>query len=103
MDCFDQREIGGPSVNSSRLRNGFVYVLILVAIGAILYSYRSQSVRPEGATITDVANALKAKDSDQKITQVKVSGDRLTVYFEDGSTAATWCHSPSAICVSPTT
>ena len=46
-------------MNSSRLRNGFVYLLILLAIGAILYSYRSQSTRPDSATITDIAEALK--------------------------------------------
>lgn len=86
IQLIDRREIGGWSVNS-RLRNGFVYVLILLAIGAILYSYRTQSVQPEGATITDIANALKAERGSQKITQIKVSGDRLTVYFEDGSSA----------------
>jgi cell division protease FtsH len=74
-------------VNSSRLRNGFVYLLILLAIAAILYSYRTQSVRPEGATISDVANALQAEDAGQKITQITVSGDRLTVEYQDGTTA----------------
>ena len=77
-------------MNSSRLRNGFVYLLILLAIGAILYSYRSQSVRPDSATITDVAEALKGNtgaDRGRSIKGIKVSGDRLTVLFQDGSTA----------------
>jgi hypothetical protein len=44
------------------MRNGFVYLLILLAIGAILYSYRSQSTRPDSKTITEVAAALKANN-----------------------------------------
>jgi cell division protease FtsH len=73
-------------VNSSRLRNGFVYLLILLAIGAILYSYRSQSTRPDSATITDVASSLKGESGPQ-ITRIKVSGDRLTVFYKDGTSA----------------
>ncbi len=83
-------------MNSSRMRNGFVYLLILLAIGAILYSYRTQSVRPEGATITDIADALKSEDADEKITKIQVSGDRLTVFFEDGSTAVAQKESDSS-------
>jgi cell division protease FtsH len=77
-------------VNSSRLRNGFVYLLILLAIGAILYSYRSQSTRPDSVTITDIAESLKADSpADQRrvITHIQVSGDRLTVTYKDGGTA----------------
>jgi cell division protease FtsH len=91
-------------VNSSRMRNGFVYLLILLAIGAILYSYRSQSARPESRTITEVAEALKENErlkeqletakaeqarllQSQIVTRIKVSGDRLTVYYKDDSTA----------------
>jgi cell division protease FtsH len=72
------------------LRNGFVYILILLAIGAILYSYRSQSTRPDNVTITDVADALKNDATSAKgrsITGIKVSGDRLTVFYADGGTA----------------
>jgi cell division protease FtsH len=86
------------------MRNGFVYLLILLAIGAILYSYRSQSTRPESRTITEIAKALKENDrlkeelktasTDQAqllegriIERIKVSGDRLTAFFKDGSSA----------------
>jgi len=72
------------------LRNGFVYLLILLAIGAILYSYRSQSTRPDSVTITDIADALKADSPANEgriITQIQVSGDRLTVTYKDGGTA----------------
>jgi cell division protease FtsH len=85
-------------VNSSRLRNGFVYLLILLAIGAILYSYRSQSTRPDSATITDVAEALKEPSANRgrSITGVKVSGDRLTVFFQDGTSAVAQKESESS-------
>jgi cell division protease FtsH len=84
-------------VNSSRLRNGFVYLLILLAIGAILYSYRSQSTRPESATISDVAQALKAGDDlKNPVTRITVSGDQLTVVYKDGSTAVAQKESDSS-------
>jgi cell division protease FtsH len=73
-------------VDASRLRNGFVYLLILLAIAAILYSYRSQSTRPETVTISEVASALKAENG-QQIKEITVSGDRLTVTYDDGSSA----------------
>ncbi len=62
-------------VNSSRLRNGFVYLLILLAIAAILYSYRSQTERPDEVTISEVA-AFAQKG---EVERIKVSGDRLMV------------------------
>lgn len=91
-------------MNSSRMRNGFVYLLILLAIGAILYSYRSQSTRPDSKTITEVAAALKANNQrraqlgsvtaeearsleSQIISGITVSGDRLTITFLDDNTA----------------
>jgi cell division protease FtsH len=87
-----------------RMKNGFVYLLIGVAIVAILYSYRSQSTRPDNTTITEVARALQEKASYEAqletssrerakllegriITHIKVSGDRLTVIFKDESSA----------------
>jgi cell division protease FtsH len=91
-------------VNSSRLRNGFVYLLILLAIGAILYSYRSQSSRPENLTISEVAETLKENNQLKQqlesatpeqvrslegriISRIKVSGDQLMVYFQNDSTS----------------
>jgi cell division protease FtsH len=81
------------------LRNGFVYLLILLAIGAILYSYRSQSTRPDSVTITDIADSLKADSpaSERRIiTQIQVSGDRLTVTYKDGGTAVAQKESDSS-------
>jgi cell division protease FtsH len=100
-------------VNSSRMRNGFVYLLILLAIGAILYSYRSQSTRPESRTITEIAESLKENDrlkeqlekgpADQAqllegriVERIKVSGDRLTAFFKDGSSATAQKESDSS-------
>ena len=76
-------------MNSSRMRNGFVYLLILLAIAAILYSYRSQSARPEGATISDIAEELKeeAGAKESRIERIRVSGDRLTIVYKDGTAA----------------
>jgi cell division protease FtsH len=81
-----------------------VYLLILLAIGAILYSYRSQSSRPDNTTITEIAQALQKRAEyeadlgtatpDQArslegeiIDKIKVSGDRMSVTFADGNTA----------------
>ena len=77
-------------MNPSRLRNGFVYLLILLAVGAILYSYRSQTTRPDTITISDIADVLRGDTSANDvgtITKIRVSGDRLTVFFKNGSTA----------------
>ncbi len=71
-------------MESSRLRNGFVYLLILLAIGAILYSYRSQSTQPEAITISDVASGIK----EGTIEKIKVSGNRLTITYSNGEVAA---------------
>jgi len=81
------------------LRNGFVYLLILLAIGAILYSYRSQSTRPDSVTITDIADSLKVDSPASEgriITQIQVSGDRLTVTYKDGGTAVAQKESDSS-------
>lgn len=86
-------------MNSSRLRNGFVYFLILLAVAAILYSYRSQSARPDKATITDIAAALKGQTragESQTITHIKVAGDRLTVTYKDDSSAVAQKESDSS-------
>jgi hypothetical protein len=47
-------------VRSTKLRSGFVYVLILVAIVAILWSYRSQAPQVEELAISELAARVKA-------------------------------------------
>jgi cell division protease FtsH len=69
-------------------------VLILVAIGAILYSYRTQTSQIETETISEVAAAANRGEVDR----ISVSGDDLIVTYTDkhetrsrkepGSTAA---------------
>ena len=89
---------------NSRMKNGFVYLLIVVAIVAILYSYRSQTTRPDNTTITQIAESLKERPQlkqelesvtteqaklleGQIITRIKISGDRMTVVYMDENTA----------------
>ncbi len=68
-------------MGSFKLRNGFVYLLILLAIGAILYSYRSQSSKPESISGNEVVQWLQ----EERVDRIKVSGDRLTVYYMEGT------------------
>jgi cell division protease FtsH len=72
-------------VDSSKLRNGFVYLLILVAIVAILWSYRSQSPQPDELAISEVATAVKQERVDE--ISVDSDGRQLTVLFKDNRTA----------------
>jgi cell division protease FtsH len=71
-------------VDSSKLRNGFVYLLILVAIVAILWSYRSQSPQTEELAISELAAQVKA-DAVKEIT-VDDDGRELTVELKNGDT-----------------
>jgi cell division protease FtsH len=74
---------GRPIVNNPRIRNIFVYVLILLAIGAILWSFRSQSGQAKNLTISEVATAITRGEVDT----ISVSGDDLNITFKDKSTA----------------
>ncbi len=71
-------------MDSSKLRNGFVYLLILVAIVAILWSYRSQAPQTEELAISELAAQVKA-DAVEQIT-VDDDGRELTVELKNGST-----------------
>jgi cell division protease FtsH len=71
-------------VDSSKLRNGFVYLLILVAIVAILWSYRSQSPQTEELAISELAAKIKA-DEVEEIT-VDDDGREMTVELKNGTT-----------------
>ncbi len=74
---------GRPIVNNPRVRNIFVYVLILLAIGAILWSFRSQATQAKPLTISEVATAITRGEIDK----ISVSGDDLNITFKDKSTA----------------
>ncbi len=68
-------------MSSRWLRNGFIYVLILVAVVAIVYSVFGQSEGTETKEFSQVITDAK----DQVISEIKVSGDSLTVTKEDGT------------------
>jgi cell division protease FtsH len=74
---------GRPNVNNPRVRNIFVYVLILLAIGAILWSFRSQASQAKNLTISEVATAITRGEIDT----ISISGDDLNITFVDKSTA----------------
>jgi cell division protease FtsH len=71
-------------VDSSKLRNGFVYLLILVAIVAILWSYRSQSPQTEELAISELAAKMRAGEVDE--IAVDNDGRELTIELENGTT-----------------
>ena len=72
-------------MDSSKLRNSFVYLLILVAIVAILWSYRSQAPQPDELAISELAAAVRQ----ERVEEIVVNNDgrKLTVLFKDDRTA----------------
>ncbi len=72
-------------MDSTKLRNGFVYLLILVAIIAILWSYRSQAPQPDELAISEVAAEIR--EGNVKEITVDDDGRKLTVTLKDDSTA----------------
>jgi len=70
---------GRPSVNNPRVRNIFVYVLILVAIGAILWSVRNQSQQSKPISLSEVVAAI----NNGNVEKISVSGDDMTITFSD--------------------
>ena len=66
-------------VNSTWRRNGLVYLLILVAVTALLYSAFQSTDRPPERQLTDVAALVQSG----KVTQINVSGDQLQVQTVD--------------------
>ena len=72
-------------MDSKRLRNGFVYLLILVAIMAILWSYRSQTPQTEELAISELAAEVKAGTVEEIV--VDDDGRKLTVAYRDGEAA----------------
>ena len=70
-------------MRSTKLRSGFVYVLILVAIVAILWSYRSQAPQVEELAISELAARVKAGTVDEIV--VDDDGRELAVFLDDGT------------------
>jgi cell division protease FtsH len=69
-------------MNSPQSRNGFVYLIIIIAILAIaVYSWQgNRGVRPD---VMDM-NALAAEIRNGNVTQITVNGDDLTVDLKSG-------------------
>ncbi|MEN8098066.1 MAG: ATP-dependent zinc metalloprotease FtsH [Chloroflexota bacterium] len=72
-------------MGTNRLRNGFVYILIIIAIAAIMYSYRSQSADPNEWALSDIAAEVKKSN----VSEIAVDSDgrRLSITFKDESEA----------------
>ncbi|OGO51980.1 MAG: cell division protein FtsH [Chloroflexi bacterium RBG_16_68_14] len=62
-------------MNSRWLRNGFIYLLILVAVVAIVYSFFGRSDGTESKELSQVIADAKAG----RVDEIIVSGDNLTV------------------------
>ena len=70
-------------MNNPRVRNIFVYALILLAIVAILWSVRSQTQQAKPLTLGELAQALKRGD----VEKISVSGEEITVIRADDTVA----------------
>ncbi len=68
-------------MGSRWLRNGFIYLLILVAVVAIVYSFFGRSEGIETKPFSQVIADAKA----DRLSEIKVSGDSLTVKPKTGS------------------
>jgi cell division protease FtsH len=58
-------------MGSGWFRTGFVYLLILVAVAALIFSISPQSKKPEGIPITQLAEEIKAGE----VERITVTGD----------------------------
>ena len=63
------------------MRNSLVYVLIVIALGAILYSVRAQSAPKSELTISEVANEIERGT----VERIVVAENDLTIYFRPGA------------------
>ena len=63
-------------MNTARPRNNMVYLLIIVAIGAIIFTaLRSNSVQSEDVPLSEVATLV----NQNKVKEITVSGDDIKV------------------------
>jgi cell division protease FtsH len=66
-------------VNSTRLTRWFIYILIIIAIAAILWSYNSAGTEVEELAISELAQQVK----NGEVSELRVSGDgrEVTVVY----------------------
>ena len=68
-------------MNSPQTRNGFVYLVIIIAILAIVvYSWRGQAPRPDTLDLNALANEIRSGN----VAQIIVNGDDLNVDLKSG-------------------
>ena len=70
-------------MGSGVFRNGLVYLLIVVAIAALIFSVFSGPRQTPDVDITQVATDIK----NNKIKSISVQGDNLTIEYKDPSEA----------------
>ena len=71
-------------MRSRWLRNGFVYLLILIAVAALFFSFSSQSEKAQETEISEVASRVQAG----QVNRIIVSGDSLQVFYKGQKTPA---------------
>lgn len=72
-------------MGSGWFRTGFVYLLILVAVAALIFSISPQAKKPEGISITQLAEEIKAG----KVERIIVTSDNvLEIEYRDKTEGA---------------
>jgi len=71
-------------VDTGRLRNGFIYLLILIAAVAVIYYFSAGSAKPNEISITEVAHQVKAG----VIQKIVVSGNTLKITYKGDQASA---------------
>jgi len=66
-------------VETGRLRNGFIYLLILVAAVAVIYYFSSGSTKPNEISITEVARQVKSGI----VKEIEISSNTLKITYKD--------------------
>ena len=78
-------------MNTARPRNNFVYLLIVIAIGAIIFTaLRGQGTPTEDISLSQLADSI----NNGQVTAISVSGDDVRV-TEAGGTIVTTRKDPS--------
>jgi cell division protease FtsH len=71
--------MGGNEVSSGWFRNGFIYLLILVAVVALFFSVFSPSKNSDGVSLTKLARDIKSG----VVKKIVLTGDELKVWYKD--------------------
>lgn len=76
-------------MNNPRVRNLFVYVLIIIAVGAIILSVRNTAQPAQELKISDLAAQIRPGSQQQNITSIDVVQNDIRVTYANGKTAVT--------------